>query len=147
MWIGIYETVTFGEFKNQGFYIQHYDWCYPEHDGPVIATSANKKEVVAKCHEYMKTHMIKAPDYNWGLSFCKGYDKWYKNWWPDCPDYSQINKVCCSHCKKECYTWEVYPLHGIRGWFCHDCSTQPQLRLKLLGIQDKLDALDNDFCK
>ena len=147
MWIGIYETETRGEFKNQGFYVQHYDWCYPEHDGPVIATSAKKEEVVAKCREYMKTHRIKAPDYNWGLSFCKGYDEWYRNWWPGCPDYSQTDTFTCPFCGKEFHTWDAGGMEGLDGWCCNECSHDYELRDKLQKKKERMDCMERDFCK
>lgn len=145
MWIGIYETTTMGEFKNQGFYVQHYDWCYPEHDGPVIATSASKKEVVAKCREYMKTHRIKAPDYNWGLAFCEGYSEWYKNWWPGCPDYDRTKTYICPFCGTEFHTWDAGGMEGLDGWCCKECERNWELKDKIVIKINKIEEINKDF--
>lgn len=146
MWIGIYETTTMGEFKNQGFYVQHYDWCYPEHDGPVIATSDSKKIVVAKCREYMKTHRIKAPDYNWGLAFCEGYSEWYKNWWPGCPDYDRTKTYICPFCGTEFHTWEAAgSMKCLDGWCCKKCESNRELKDKIVIKINKIEEINKDF--
>lgn len=48
MFLCVYETLTNGEYKNKGYYIQEYQFVYPEHDGYVIYSAKTKKEAIEK---------------------------------------------------------------------------------------------------
>ena len=141
MFLCVYETLTNGEYKNKGYYIQEYQGVYPEYDGYVICSVATKKEAIEKCEEFMLNHPIKKPDYNWGLGAWNPveYGKWMENWWPEIPDYSTTELVKCSYCNEEIHTYEAHqPICPEHNKFA--CS-------KCIGNKDLWDKIEKQIIK